>query len=496
MKVKGLRWWVLLMVVMITIINYLDRGTLNYMWIANTKVEYAVVESNTAIEKPFAVQQADGKLQLFNKDGSLQTVDTATGKLTIQNGKTVFEYLRKGGIAYELGLIDVSQPADVVAKQSKQLLSYITMFFMVAYGISQLVSGKLYDKMGTRRGFVMSVIIWGCADMLTSFARGIASLSFFRVLLGLGEAGPWPGAVKSNAEWFPVKQRAFAQGLFGAGGSLGSVLAPVIISMLYINFGWQTTFIIVGSLGLIWIIPWLIMNKATPPSHPWSTAEEKEFILSGQPQINHQVQDKGKSWSELLKTKNSYAVILGRFFLDPIWWMFVTWLPIYLSEVFRLDIKQIAYSAWVPYAGAAVGAIAGGWFSGFLMKKGRSVNVARKTAIIIGALITLPAMIAAAFATTADKAVLLMALILGGFQFAIVNIQTLPGDFHTGKTIGSLAGLGGAAAVTGTLITMLLVPYITSTGWLWFFVMGALLVPLSVAAVFFFAGDISKRQSS
>jgi ACS family hexuronate transporter-like MFS transporter len=496
MKVKGLRWWVLFMVVMITIINYLDRGTLNYMWIANTRINYPLANANAAMAKPFAIQQPDGSLELYEKDGSVIKVEAAAGVLKEKDGSPSFEYLRKGGIAYELGLIDINQPADVVAKRSKELLAYITMFFMVAYGISQLVSGKLYDKIGTRRGFVMSVVIWGCADMLTSFARGIASLSFFRVLLGLGEAGPWPGAVKSNAEWFPVKQRAFAQGLFGAGGSLGSVMAPVIISMLYINFGWKSTFVIVGSLGLVWIIPWLIINKATPAQHPWIKTEEKDFILSGQPNAGNTVQDEGKSWGQLLKTKSSYAVILGRFFLDPIWWMFVTWLPVYLSEVFKLDIKQIAYSAWVPYAGAAVGAIVGGWFSGFLMKKGHTVNKARKTAIVIGACIILPAMIAAAYATSANKAVLLMALILGGFQFTIVNIQTLPGDFHTGKTIGSLAGLGGAAAVAGTVITMLLVPQITSTSWLWFFVMGALLVPLSIAAVFFFAGDISKRKTS
>jgi ACS family hexuronate transporter-like MFS transporter len=360
------------------------------------------------------------------------------------------------------------------------------MFFMVAYGISQLVSGRVYDKIGTRKGFVMSAIIWGTADMLTSLARGVASLSLFRVMLGLGEAGPWPGTVKSNAEWFPVKERAFAQGMFGAGGSIGNILAPLVISMLFLAFDWQKTFIIVGSLGIIWIIPWLLLNKKKPAEHPWITEEEKEHILSGQPQ-NTAVHEKGLSWKELLQDKKSYAVILGRFFLDPIWWMFVAWLPIYLSNQFKLDIKQVAFSAWVPYVGAAIGAIVGGWFSGYLIRKGKTVQGARKTAIVLGAAISLPAMIAAAFATTALVAVIIMAFILGGFQFTIVNIQTLPSDYHSGKTIGSLAGLGGAAAVLGTIITMFLVPYITSdNNWIFFFVMGALLVPLSISSVFIF----------
>jgi ACS family hexuronate transporter-like MFS transporter len=290
------------------------------------------------------------------------------------------------------------------------------MFFMVAYGISQLVSGRIYDKIGTRKGFVMSALIWGTADMLTSLARGVASLSFFRVLLGLGEAGPWPGTVKSNAEWFPVKERAFAQGMFGAGGSIGNVLAPLVISMLFLAFDWQRTFIIVGSLGILWIIPWLIINKRRPADHPWITDAEKQYILSGQP-VTKPADEKGLSWKQLLADPKSYAVILGRFFLDPIWWMFVAWLPIYLNDRFKLDIKQVAFSAWVPYAGAAIGAIAGGWFSGYLIRKGKTVHRARRIAIITGAVIALPAMIAAAFATTALIAVVIMAFILAGSSF-------------------------------------------------------------------------------
>jgi ACS family hexuronate transporter-like MFS transporter len=487
MKVKGMRWWVLGLVVLITIINYLDRGTLNYMWVANTKVQYQLINNvNDTVNKVnYAfINSGDSSCVLHNQDGTIKTVESKLITLLPDNK---VQYIKKGGIAYELGLVDLSDPQSVIDDKLKKLYSYIYMFFMIAYGISQLVSGKVYDKIGTRKGFVMSALIWGTADMLTSLARGVASLSFFRVLLGLGEAGPWPGTVKSNAEWFPVKERALAQGLFGAGGSIGNILAPIVISMLFIEYGWQKTFIIIGSLGIIWIIPWLIINKKSPKDHPWVTEEEKEYILSGQPE-NKTTNDKAKTWSELLKDKKSYAVIFGRFFLDPVWWMFVAWLPIYLSNKFKLDIKQVAFSAWVPYVGAAIGAIAGGWFSGYLMRKGKTTAAARQTAILIGAAITLPAMIIAAFAATSTSAVLIMTFILGGFQFAIVNIQTLPSDYHSGKTVGSLAGIGGAAAVLGTIITMFLVPYITAgNNWTPFFVMGALLVPLSIGSVLYFS---------
>ncbi|MES2371485.1 MAG: MFS transporter [Bacteroidota bacterium] len=490
MKVKGLRWWVLGLIVLITIINYLDRGTLNYMWVANVRTHYTLVTDTTGTTAvPYAVYvPATKQYALFNEDKTIQNVDE---KLVTAESTTSVQYIKKGGIAYGLGLVDPNDSPTVTDAKLKKLYSYIYMFFMVAYGISQLVSGKVYDKIGTRKGFILSAVIWGTADMLTSLARGVASLSFFRVLLGLGEAGPWPGTVKSNAEWFPVKERAFAQGMFGAGGSIGNILAPLIISALFLAYGWQNTFIIVGSLGILWIIPWLILNKKKPAEHPWITDEEKAHILSGQSQ-NVSVNDKGLSWKELLQDRKSYSVILGRFFLDPIWWMFVAWLPIYLSNQFKLDIKQVAFSAWVPYVGAAIGAIVGGWFSGYLIRKGKTVHSARKTAILTGAAITLPAMIAAAFASTALIAVIIMAFILAGFQFAIVNIQTLPSDYHSGKTIGSLAGLGGAAAVLGTIVTMFLVPYITSdNNWIFFFVMGALLVPLSIASVFIFGKKIN-----
>lgn len=432
MKIKGLRWWVIILIVMVTIINYLDRNTLSIMW---------------------------------------------------------------QGIVKDLGLIDdVNLSAEEYSQKSKEIYSYIYMFFMVAYGISQMLSGKLYDKIGTRIGFVISVTIWAIADACTAFAKGLTSLCFFRSMLGLGEAGPWPGAAKSNAEWFPTKERAFAQGLFNAGASIGAIISPILIALLYTSFGWKMTFVIIGGLGLLWLIPWLIINKKGPKYHEWITEQEREYILSGQPEAKI-VDDRALSWKELVKNKKSWAVIAGRFFLDPVWWMFVAWLPIYLFDVHGFDIKSIGLYAGIPYIGAMVGSLAGGWFSGKLIKNGKSVNYARKLALVIGAVIMLPALIGTAFATNVQVAIGLMVFILCGFQFAMTNIQTLPSDLFSGKTVGSLAGLGGAAATLGVILSMVFIPSLTSGGsWLPFFILGAVLVPLCLISVFLFGGKIENQN--
>lgn len=487
MKIKGLRWWIIGLIMLITIINYLDRGTLNYMWVAN--IEYTLVDNIDGKPADNAAQYLpeENMYRLVSKRGTeiVQSPEYITFK---NDGKTL---VNREGIAYDLGIVDTTLSPEEASKEAKDILGTITIFFMIAYGISQLFSGKLYDKIGTRKGFTVSVLLWGTADALTSLAQGKFSLTAFRMMLGLGEAGPWPGATKSNAEWFPQKERAFAQGLFNAAASIGSILAPIIILMLYIAFGWKITFVVVGGLGLLWLIPWLIINKKGPKKHPWITKEEQEYILEGQSQTQVAT-ERAKSWKELLSNKKNYSVILGRFFLDPIWWMFVTFLPMYLVEQFQLNIKELAFSAWVPYVGAMIGSLSGGWFSGYLIRKGKSVDKARKTAILIGGCIIVPAVIASVLAQNAVLAVILMAFVLGGFQFTMTNIQTIPSDLHSGKSVGSLAGLGGAAAVFGTILAILFSGYISS--WPLLFGLLAALVPLSLISIYLTAGKIEKIQ--
>ena len=278
--------------------------------------------------------------------------------------------------------------------------------------------------------------------------------------------------------------------MFNASTSVGSILAPIVISFLYLAFGWQATFAVVGSLAVLWIVPWLWVNKKGPREHPWITDKERDYILSGQPEGRKTQPTRGKSWGELLRERKNWALIAGRFFIDPVWWIFVTFIPIYLIEVFNLDIREVAMSAWVPYVGAAVGAFAGGWFSGLLQKRGRSLNFARKCSMIVGVVIALPGVVGATMASSPAFAVMMMALILGGYQFVQSNLMTLAADFHYGPTVGSLAGLGGASAVLGTILAMVVVPLITRAGWAPFFLFGGLLFPLSLAAVFLFGGRI------
>ena len=417
MKMKGLRWVIVSLVALATVINYIDRNALAVMW---------------------------------------------------------------PGISGELGMDEYDY-------------AFLITCFMVGYAIGQSLFGKVFDMIGTRLGFVMAIVFWSVSIMMHSVARTAGFLGAARFGLGLGEAGNWPGATKSNAEWFPVRERALAQGIFNSGASIGAVVSAPLIALLYLQFGWQSTFILVGLLGFVWLVPWLWLYKAPPDRHPWLSEEERDYILTGQKvETDEGVQSAAvvPGWFEMLKYRQSWAVITSRFFLDPVWWLFVSWLPLYLADQFGFDVKQIGLFAWVPYVGAAAGAIFGGWFAGKLLERGWSVNRVRKFIITMGGLIMLPTLLATAYASSPVVAVLLIAVILFGFQTAIGNIQTLPSDFFGGAAVGSLAGIGGTAAVVGVLITTWIVPAVTETSYIPFFVLGAALVPLAVLSVWFLGGTI------
>jgi MFS transporter, ACS family, hexuronate transporter len=419
--VKGLRWWIISLIGLATVINYIDRNSLAVMW------------------------------------------------------------------------PDISKDVGLTKDDYAAILSA----FMIAYAVGQGLSGRLLDRLGTRLGFVVTIVVWSISCAMHGLARSITSFSLFRGLLGLSEAGNWPGATKSNAEWFPARERAFAQGIFNAGASLGAVISAPLIAFLYLLLGWQATFVVVGCLGILWILPWLILNRAKPEAHPWLSVTERAHILEGVREGKGEgarEDDRTLTWRELLGYRQSWSVIASRFFLDPIWWLFVNWLPIYLAEQFGFDIKQIGLFGWVPYVGAAAGSLMGGWFSGHLIAKGWSVDRARKRAIVIGGSVMLPSAIITAFAGTPLAAVLLIALILFGFQICINNIQTLPSDFFSGKSVGTLAGLGGTSATFGVLISIWLVPRLTTVSYVPFFLLGALLVPAGILMIFLFAGKIERIQ--
>ncbi|VXC51869.1 MFS transporter [Massilia sp. 9I] len=387
------------------------------------------------------------------------------------------------GMAEELGM-------------DKQDYANVVTVFLIGYAVGQTLFGKLFDALGTRVGFILSIVVWSISIGLHCVARSAFSFGLFRVLLGVGEAGNWPGATKAAAEWFPIKERALAQGIFGAGASLGSIVAPPLVAVLYAFVGWKATFVLIAVLGFIWIVPWMIIYKSGPGAHPWITEEERNYILSGQVGKAEKQAEYVPSLGQLLRHRQSWGVIAARFFIDPIWWLFVAWLPLYLNERFGFDVKQIGLFAWVPFVGAAIGALAGGWLCGRLLARGWSVNRARKSVIALGLALMLPSLLFSAVAATPVLAVLSIAVILFGFQAAITNIQTLPSDFFSGKTVGSLAGISGTAAVLGVIACMQLVPVLTADGnYAPFFVLGALLVPLVFVSVWL-GGTVQQVQAA
>ncbi|MET4138005.1 MFS transporter [Pedobacter sp. UYP1] len=413
MKIKGLRWYIIALISLATVINYIDRSAINIMW--------------PYIYKEFGIAAAD----------------------------------------------------------NKNALALITTFFMIAYALGQTFTGKLMDAVGTRLGMTVSIIGWSVSIALHSFAKSLVSFNIFRFMLGFSEAGNWPGATKSNAEWFPVKERAIAQGIFGAGASLGSVISAPAIAFLYIVFGWKMTFVFIAALGLIWVTPWLIINKATPDKHPWLTEKERNYILDVDTEAHTQVDEAPVlSWKELLKFRNTWGIIMARFFIDPVWWLFVTWLPTFLKEQFLFDIKQIGAFTWLPYLFAAIGSLLGGYHSSWQVKKGVNAVKARKNSVAVGCAFMLLSLLAIVYKLDDLKAepglaMVLIGLTLFGFQFLIGNLQTLPSDYFNGKNVGTVAGMGGTAAVAGTLLTTWLVPVMTKTSYVSFFVLAAVLVPIT-----------------
>lgn len=384
----------------------------------------------------------------------------------------------------------------------------IATWFLFAYTISQAASGKLYDKIGIKKGFTVSIVVWSLAAMAHAFATGIRSLSAFRFVLGLGEAGNWPGAAKTVAEWFPARQRAFGMAIFNSGAAIGSIVAPPIIVGLTAYFGednWGQTFIVTGALGFVWLFFWLFIY-AKPETHKWITREELDLIrerdvnepvAAPEATVSTEAQetvpdDRAIGWFELLRYKQTWSIVLARFLVDPVWWLYITWLPLFLNQVHGFDLKQIGLFAWVPYVAADAGSLFGGWLSGFLIGKGWSVNAARKAVIAFAALL-MPAGIFAAFTPDSMTALALIGVVLFGFQVWINNVQTLPSDFYPSKAVGSVAGLGGMGAGIGSMI------FIFTTGWVVdnfsytpILVTAGVLAPIGTVVLFALAGNIKR----
>ena len=336
--------------------------------------------------------------------------------------------------------------------------AHIVMAFTAAYAIGLLLIGRLVDKIGTKSGYTLIVIVWSVACMLHAIARSALHFIFARIGLGLGEAGNFPAAMKTVSEWFPKKERGLATGIFNSGTSIGVVLALIIVPWILNHYGWHEVFWITGGFGFIWLILWLIFYEL-PSKQKRLSSEEYDYIIAGQDEGKHNSNKSTIKWSKLFTLRQTWAFITGKALIDPIFWFFLFWLPSYFSSTYDLDLKKPSFELMIIYAATTIGSIAGGYFSSFLIKKGWPVMKARKTALFIFAILEL-SIILAQFTTAAWMAVGIISLAVAVHQAWATNVFTIASDMFPTEAVSSVVGIGGMAGAVGGILFPLLVGYL------------------------------------
>jgi MFS transporter, ACS family, hexuronate transporter len=327
---------------------------------------------------------------------------------------------------------------------------YIVTAFQVAYAIGLLLAGRILDKIGTKRGYSIAIAVWSFAGMAHAAARSVFSFGVARFFLGLGESANFPAAIKSVAEWFPKKERALATGLFNSGSSIGAITAPVIVTSITMLYGWQWAFIITGFSGFVWIILWMIFYRI-PQTHSKLSKTELAYINSDQDDAS----EEPILWRKIITYKQTLAICLGRFVTDWVWWFFLFWGPAFLNKTFGINLKEIVLPLIIIYSVSGIGGIAIGWVSSYFIKSGRSIDYARKTSILICALIVLP-IIAAPKINNLWIVTGLISLATAAHQGWASNIFTIVSDIFPKKVVATVVGLSGfAGAVGGALAASL-----------------------------------------
>lgn len=316
--------------------------------------------------------------------------------------------------------------------------SYIVMAFQISYGIGVVLTGKLLDKFGTKWIFAIAIALWSAAGMAHAFAKGVVGFSVARFSLGLGESVNFPASVKTVAELFPASQRAFATGFFNAGSNIGAIVAPLLIPFIAYKFGWQWAFILTGALGFIWLFFWLIIYK------------KPEQIITPQ-----QTSAVAKSWKKVVLKKEVLTICLVRFISDPTWWFLLYWLPKFLNETKAVSIGSLGWPLVVVYVLADVGSLAGGFYSSYLIKKGKGVYASRKQALLLCALIAL-LLCGVGFTTSLWNAVILIGLGAAAHCGWTANIYATITDIFPADEVGTVMGVATLSAVSGGIVLSLL----------------------------------------
>jgi ACS family hexuronate transporter-like MFS transporter len=334
--------------------------------------------------------------------------------------------------------------------------SRIVMAFTACYAIGQLVYGKIIDRIGTKLGYTISVAVWSVSAVLHAFVRTTLGFGIVRAFLGLGESGNYPAGVKTTAEWFPKKERALAIGILDSGSNIGACVGPILVPWLLAVYGWQAAFIITGSFGFIWLILWRVFYKI-PAEQTRLSKAEYEYIQSDEDESSENTAP--VSWGRLLRLRQTWAFIAGKFFTDPIWFFFLFWLPSYFNSYFDLNLKEPSIPLVLVYAGTMVGSIGGGYLSSWLIRKGWPVYRARKTALLVAALCVIP-IVVTRFTTDMWVVVALISLSVAANQAWSANIFAIVPDMFPKKAISSVVGLGGMAGAIGSVLFPVFIGYI------------------------------------
>ena len=368
--------------------------------------------------------------------------------------------------------------------------SHIVMAFQAAYALGLLGFGRLVDAIGTRHGYAISIFAWSLAAMAHALARGVFGFGVARFALGLGEAGNFPAAVKTVAEWFPSRERALATGLFNSGSNVGAILAPLLVPWLTLHYGWQMAFIVLGATGFVWLIFWYWLYAMPAQSSRVSPAELAHINSDPPEPATEKI-----PWSKLLRYRQTWAFVAAISLTVPIWWFFLYWLPKFLHQQYGLDLASLGPPLVVIYTMTSAGSIGGGWLSGFLLKRGWSVNASRKTALLICALCVVPVVFAAK-ASNLWLATFLIGLAAAAHQGWAANLFTLVSDLFPKQVVGSVVGLGvmfgSVAAMAFSRLTGLI---LQSTGSYWpLFIMAGSAYLLALAIIQILIPDMKPAE--
>lgn len=321
----------------------------------------------------------------------------------------------------------------------------IVFTFQAAYAVFYLLFGRFIDVIGARWGYALTFTVWNLAHIAHAAASTLGQFMMARLFLGAGEAGNFPAGLKAVADWFPKKERAFAVGVFNAGANVGAIITPLIVPVITFAWGWQAAFLVTGVLSFAWLAAWLAFYR-TPDQHPGVTAEELAHIRSDPADPAARM-----PWSSLLVRRETWAYALAKFLTDPVWWLFLFWLPDFLHRTYGLDLKGFGPPLVAIYVLSDVGSVAGGWFSSRLMRGGMGANGARKLAMLACAACVLPVV----FATSASGlwvAVAILGLATAGHQGFSANLLTLPSDLFPRAAVASVVGIGGMAGAVGGML--------------------------------------------